>query len=79
MNDTTLNRAQRRAAASVKRRAERKRIDDLRERVEDDLTSYTLHPTKGWRRIAGRRITAIEAVQQWRAMWGLWATRNLAA
>lgn len=58
MIDTTLNRAGRRTAASIKRRADRKRIDDLRERVLDDLTTFTLHPTKGFRRIAGRRLEA---------------------
>lgn len=69
MNDTTLNRAQRRAAASVKRRAERKRIDDLRERVEDDLTSYTLHPTKGFRRVSGRRAEAQAKIPFFMVRW----------
>lgn len=52
---------------------------DARERVEEDLTTVTLHPTKGFRRVCGRRVEAQASMNRWRALWGMWATRNLAA
>lgn len=63
MTTTTLrradeNRAQHRARLSRERREDRTRKDDLRECVTADLTTYTIHPTKGFRRISGKRAEA---------------------
>jgi hypothetical protein len=63
------NRAAWRTARSQERRAAKTRIDDLRERVEDDLTTYTIHPTKGFRRISGRRIEAQAKIPFFTARW----------
>lgn len=71
------NRAAHRARLSQQRTAAKPRIDDARERVLDDLTTFTLHPTKGFRRISGRRIEAIDAMPKWRIMWGMWSKQNL--
>lgn len=53
-----VNRAAWRTAMAQQRIKDRKRIDDLRESVADDMTTRILHPTKGFRRIAGRRVEA---------------------
>lgn len=52
------NRHARRARQALERRASRRRFVDTREGVANDLTTITLHPTKGFRRISGRRILA---------------------
>lgn len=62
MNFFPDNRAGRRALASRKRRNDRVRKDDLRESVAADLTVITYHPTKGRRRIAGKRIEAQDRI-----------------
>ena len=54
------NRAGRRAARSYARRNRVRSISDAREMVADDLTTTVLHPTKGFRRISGKRIEAQE-------------------
>jgi len=52
------NRAMHRARLSRQRRVERKGKYDTRTGVADDLTTTTLHPTKGFRRISGKRVEA---------------------
>lgn len=63
------NRAAHRARLSQQRRAAKPRIDDLRESVDDDLNTTTLHPTKGFRRISGRRIEAQAKLPFFTARW----------
>lgn len=63
------NRAAHRARLSRERRAARKRIDDLRERIEDDLTTITLHPTKGFRRVSGKRVEAQAKLPRFILQW----------
>ena len=63
------NRAMRRARESQESRASRPRIDDLRERVEEDMTTITLYPTKGFRRCSGRRAEASSAMPMFAMMW----------
>jgi hypothetical protein len=77
----TKNRAQRRAAMSQQRRYMRSltHTHDARECVNDDLTTVTLHPTKGFRRLCGRRVQAQADLPKWQFMWGRWATNNIAA
>lgn len=52
------NRAAHRARLSRERRDAKSRKYDTRTGVADDLTTTTLHPTKGFRRISGKRAEA---------------------
>lgn len=52
------NRAQHRARLSRDRIAAKKRRPHYYEGVADDLTTTTFHPTKGLRRISGKRAEA---------------------
>jgi hypothetical protein len=56
------NRAGLRAARSYARKNRVRPISDAREGVADDLTTTILHPTKGFRRISGKRVEVADFV-----------------
>lgn len=64
-----VNRLAWRTARAQERTAAKPRIDDLRETVDDDLSTTTIHPTKGFRRISGRRIEAQAKLPFFTARW----------
>lgn len=66
-----VNRLAWRTARSQQRIKDRRRIDDARECVDDDLNTTTIHPTKGFRRISGKRIEAQAKMPAFIARWAM--------
>jgi hypothetical protein len=55
---TVNNLFRRNRATRIKNGLRSAQVTDQRETVADDLTTIILHPTKGFRRISGKRIRA---------------------